>query len=96
MRQVSFKMTFLLDSTERNSVAAASSCLLRGSVLLSELLKLRNTLAHHLHNSVEKGADLSNLQRLPDILTSRQTCQYCPQKLNCALYERCLFFSAVC
>uniref|UniRef100_A0A8C7Y0A8 DNA replication ATP-dependent helicase/nuclease n=1 Tax=Oryzias sinensis TaxID=183150 RepID=A0A8C7Y0A8_9TELE len=52
-----------------------------------ELLKLRNTLAHHLHNSVEKGADLSNLQRLPDILTSRQTCQYCPQKLNCALYE---------
>uniref|UniRef100_A0A8C7Y3M3 DNA replication ATP-dependent helicase/nuclease n=1 Tax=Oryzias sinensis TaxID=183150 RepID=A0A8C7Y3M3_9TELE len=55
-----------------------------------ELLKLRNTLAHHLHNSVEKGADLSNLQRLPDILTSRQTCQYCPQKLNCALYERAL------
>ncbi|RVE74639.1 hypothetical protein OJAV_G00024120 [Oryzias javanicus] len=55
-----------------------------------ELLKLRNTLVHHLHRSVEKGADRSQLQRLPDILTSRQTCQYCPQKLNCALYERVL------
>lgn len=63
--------------------------------LLSELLKLRNTLVHHLHSSVEKGADRSNLQRLPDILSNRQTCQYCPQKLNCALYERCFFFSAV-
>uniref|UniRef100_A0A3B3D4K1 DNA replication ATP-dependent helicase/nuclease n=1 Tax=Oryzias melastigma TaxID=30732 RepID=A0A3B3D4K1_ORYME len=60
-----------------------------------ELLKLRNTLVHHLHSSVEKGADRSNLQRLPDILSNRQTCQYCPQKLNCALYERCFFFSTV-
>ncbi|KAI3377816.1 hypothetical protein L3Q82_008954 [Scortum barcoo] len=53
-----------------------------------ELLKLRNTLVHHIHNSVEKGADRSHLSRLPDILTNRQTCQYCPQKRNCALYER--------
>ncbi|MEQ2218565.1 hypothetical protein XENOCAPTIV_005039, partial [Xenoophorus captivus] len=30
----------------------------------------------------------SHLTRLPDILTNRQTCQYCPQKLSCALYER--------
>ncbi|XP_054892940.1 DNA replication ATP-dependent helicase/nuclease DNA2 isoform X3 [Poeciliopsis prolifica] len=53
-----------------------------------ELLKLRNSLVHHIKHFVEKGADRSRLSRLPDILTSRQTCQYCPQKLNCALYER--------
>ncbi|KAG7236010.1 hypothetical protein INR49_001408 [Caranx melampygus] len=53
-----------------------------------ELLKLRNTLVHHIHNCVEKGAEWSSLSRLPDILTNRQTCQYCPQKINCALYER--------
>ncbi|CAG5854382.1 unnamed protein product [Menidia menidia] len=53
-----------------------------------ELLKLRNTLVHHIHNYVVKGADQSHLSRLPDILTDRQTCRYCPQRLNCALYER--------
>lgn len=53
-----------------------------------ELLKLRNTLVHHIHNCVEKEAERSCLSRLPDILTNRQTCQYCPQKRNCALYER--------
>ncbi|XP_070763238.1 DNA replication ATP-dependent helicase/nuclease DNA2 [Enoplosus armatus] len=53
-----------------------------------ELLKLRNTLVHHIHNSVEKEAGQSRLSRLPDILTNRQTCQYCPQRRNCALYER--------
>ncbi|XP_061600610.1 DNA replication ATP-dependent helicase/nuclease DNA2 [Cololabis saira] len=53
-----------------------------------ELLKLRNTLVHHIHNSVEKGARGSYLSRLPDILTDRQTCRYCPQRINCALYER--------
>ncbi|KAM6943298.1 DNA replication ATP-dependent helicase/nuclease DNA2 isoform 2-T2 [Xenentodon cancila] len=53
-----------------------------------ELLKLRNTLVHHIHNSVEKGAHGSYLTRLPDILTDRQTCRYCPQRMNCALYER--------
>ncbi|KAM4743543.1 DNA replication ATP-dependent helicase/nuclease DNA2 [Anableps anableps] len=53
-----------------------------------ELLKLRNSLVHHISHCVEKGADQSHLSRLPDILTNRQTCQYCPQKLNCALYER--------
>ncbi|XP_010730652.3 DNA replication ATP-dependent helicase/nuclease DNA2 isoform X3 [Larimichthys crocea] len=55
-----------------------------------ELLKLRNTLVHHIHNCVEKEAGRSHLSRLPDILTNRQTCQYCPQKRNCALYERAL------
>ncbi|XP_041793054.1 DNA replication ATP-dependent helicase/nuclease DNA2 isoform X2 [Chelmon rostratus] len=53
-----------------------------------ELLKLRNTLVHHIHNCVEKEAERSRLSRLPDILTNRQTCQYCPQRRNCALYER--------
>lgn len=55
---------------------------------MAELLKLRNTLVHHIHNCVEKEAERSCLSRLPDILTNRQTCQYCPQKRNCALYER--------
>ncbi|XP_040891636.1 DNA replication ATP-dependent helicase/nuclease DNA2 [Toxotes jaculatrix] len=55
-----------------------------------ELLKLRNTLVHHIHNCVEKKAERSLLSRLPDILTNRQTCQYCPQRRNCALYERAL------
>ncbi|XP_054475788.1 DNA replication ATP-dependent helicase/nuclease DNA2 [Anoplopoma fimbria] len=55
-----------------------------------ELLKLRNTLVHHIHNCVEKEAKRSRLSKLPDILTDRQTCQYCPQKRNCALYERAL------
>ncbi|XP_076582041.1 DNA replication ATP-dependent helicase/nuclease DNA2 [Chaetodon auriga] len=53
-----------------------------------ELLKLRNTLVHHIHNCVEKEAERSRLSRLPDIVTDRQTCQYCPQRRNCALYER--------
>uniref|UniRef100_A0A3B5AHF5 DNA replication ATP-dependent helicase/nuclease n=1 Tax=Stegastes partitus TaxID=144197 RepID=A0A3B5AHF5_9TELE len=59
-----------------------------------ELLKLRNTLVHHIHNSVEQEAERSRLSRLPDILTNRQTCQYCPQKRNCALYERAVDPSA--
>ncbi|XP_055363244.1 DNA replication ATP-dependent helicase/nuclease DNA2 isoform X2 [Betta splendens] len=53
-----------------------------------ELLKLRNTLVHHIHKCVEKQAERSSLSRLPDVLTNRQTCQYCPQRRNCALYER--------
>ncbi|XP_026149043.1 DNA replication ATP-dependent helicase/nuclease DNA2 isoform X2 [Mastacembelus armatus] len=53
-----------------------------------ELLKLRNNLVHYIHNCMEKGAEHSRLSRLPDILTDRQTCQYCPQRRNCALYER--------
>ncbi|XP_062417774.1 DNA replication ATP-dependent helicase/nuclease DNA2 [Pungitius pungitius] len=53
-----------------------------------ELLKLRNTLVHHIHNCVEKEAKRSRLSQIPEILTNRRTCQYCPQKRNCALYER--------
>ncbi|XP_058484669.1 DNA replication ATP-dependent helicase/nuclease DNA2 [Solea solea] len=59
-----------------------------------ELLKLRNTLVHHIHHCVSKGAKPSRLSRLPDILTNRQACQYCPQKINCALYERAVDGSA--
>ncbi|XP_038150568.1 DNA replication ATP-dependent helicase/nuclease DNA2 [Cyprinodon tularosa] len=53
-----------------------------------ELLKLRNSLVHHISHSVERGSDRSRLSSLPEILTDRKSCQYCPQKLNCALYER--------
>ncbi|XP_017274119.1 DNA replication ATP-dependent helicase/nuclease DNA2 [Kryptolebias marmoratus] len=53
-----------------------------------ELLKLRNTLVHHINNCVKKSADRSRLSRLPEMLTNRQTCKYCPQRLNCALYQR--------
>ncbi|KAM8894285.1 DNA replication ATP-dependent helicase/nuclease DNA2 isoform 2-T2 [Spinachia spinachia] len=53
-----------------------------------ELLKLRNSLVHHIHNCVEKEAKRSRLSQIPEILTDRRTCQYCPQKRNCALYER--------
>ncbi|KAK2854168.1 hypothetical protein Q5P01_006829 [Channa striata] len=53
-----------------------------------ELLKLRNTLVHHIHNCVEKEAERSRLSRLPDIVSNRQPCHYCPQRRNCALYER--------
>ncbi|XP_069030561.1 DNA replication ATP-dependent helicase/nuclease DNA2 [Embiotoca jacksoni] len=60
-----------------------------------ELLKLRNTLVHHIHNCVAKEAERSCLSRLPDILTNRQPCQYCPQKRNCALYERAVDPSSV-
>ncbi|KAF7669381.1 hypothetical protein LDENG_00193020 [Lucifuga dentata] len=60
-----------------------------------ELLKLRNTLVHHIHNCVEKETDQSRLSRLPDILTNRQTCQYCPQRRNCALYERAIDSNSV-
>uniref|UniRef100_H3D8F0 DNA replication ATP-dependent helicase/nuclease n=1 Tax=Tetraodon nigroviridis TaxID=99883 RepID=H3D8F0_TETNG len=55
-----------------------------------ELLKLRNTLVHHLHNCVERRGEKSRLAPLPDILSNRQTCQYCPQSRNCALYQRAL------
>ncbi|XP_056268651.1 DNA replication ATP-dependent helicase/nuclease DNA2 isoform X2 [Pseudoliparis swirei] len=55
-----------------------------------ELLKLRNTLVHHIHTCVEKQDKRSRLSKLPDILTDRRTCQYCPQQRNCALYERAL------
>ncbi|KAJ3592791.1 hypothetical protein NHX12_005130 [Muraenolepis orangiensis] len=54
----------------------------------AELLKLRNTLAHHLSSVVEKGPEGSRLSPLPEVLADRQVCQYCPQRRNCALYAR--------
>lgn len=59
-------------------------------LVISELLKLRNTLVHYVHRCVRKEAERSRLSALPDILTNRQTCQFCPQSFNCALYERCV------
>ncbi|XP_053720332.1 DNA replication ATP-dependent helicase/nuclease DNA2 [Synchiropus splendidus] len=53
-----------------------------------ELLKLRNTLVHYIHNCVTKDGACSRLARLPDIVEDRKTCQYCPQRRNCALMER--------
>ncbi|XP_068172042.1 DNA replication ATP-dependent helicase/nuclease DNA2 [Antennarius striatus] len=55
-----------------------------------ELLKLRNTLVHHIHHCVEQEAGRSHLSRLPDMVSNRQICQYCPQRRNCALYERAI------
>ncbi|XP_061132946.1 DNA replication ATP-dependent helicase/nuclease DNA2 [Syngnathus typhle] len=55
-----------------------------------ELLKLRNTMAHYVHNCVQKGVEGSRLARLPDMVTDKKTCHYCPQRRNCALYERVL------
>ncbi|XP_061557385.1 LOW QUALITY PROTEIN: DNA replication ATP-dependent helicase/nuclease DNA2 [Phycodurus eques] len=55
-----------------------------------ELLKLRNTMVHYVHNSVQKGVEGSRLARLPDIVTDKKVCHYCPQRRNCALYERVL------
>lgn len=62
---------------------------LRNPALLhSELLKLRNTLVHHARRLVERRGGRSLLSPLPDILTDRQTCRYCPQSRSCALYQR--------
>lgn len=61
-----------------------------GHVDRRELIKLRNTIAHHIHNSIEKKDEKSQLLKLPEIVSNRQTCQYCPQRRNCALYERVL------
>ncbi|XP_019751423.1 DNA replication ATP-dependent helicase/nuclease DNA2 [Hippocampus comes] len=55
-----------------------------------ELLKLRNTMVYYVHNRVRKGVGGSRLARLPDMVTDKNTCHYCPQRRNCALYERVL------
>uniref|UniRef100_A0A674F7F7 DNA replication ATP-dependent helicase/nuclease n=1 Tax=Salmo trutta TaxID=8032 RepID=A0A674F7F7_SALTR len=52
-----------------------------------ELLKLRNTLAHHIGNSMEKEGK-TRMAPLPGIITDRQACKWCPQIRNCALYDR--------
>ncbi|KAL0964691.1 hypothetical protein UPYG_G00327630 [Umbra pygmaea] len=53
-----------------------------------ELLKLRNTLAHHLGNRMEEGRGQTGMTKLPEIITDRQACKWCPQIRNCALYDR--------
>ncbi|XP_021436666.2 DNA replication ATP-dependent helicase/nuclease DNA2 [Oncorhynchus mykiss] len=54
-----------------------------------ELLKLRNTLAHHVGNSMEKEGK-TRMAPLPGIITDRQACKWCPQIRNCALYDRAI------
>ncbi|KAI1896982.1 hypothetical protein AGOR_G00100520 [Albula goreensis] len=61
-----------------------------------ELMKLRNTLAHYLGNSVVHGEDgKPHLATLPDIITNQQVCKYCPQIRTCALYSRAVEHSIV-
>ncbi|KAL2083251.1 hypothetical protein ACEWY4_021024 [Coilia grayii] len=56
-----------------------------------ELVKLRNVLAHHLGNNLKKvEGGPTQLTPLPDVVSDRQTCKYCPQKQNCAVYNRAL------
>uniref|UniRef100_A0A8C9RWL4 DNA replication ATP-dependent helicase/nuclease n=1 Tax=Scleropages formosus TaxID=113540 RepID=A0A8C9RWL4_SCLFO len=59
-----------------------------------ELLKLRNTLAHHLGNSlVQEDGKHPQLAPLPPIISDSMACKYCPQRRNCALYNRCSHIS---
>ncbi|XP_036411425.1 DNA replication ATP-dependent helicase/nuclease DNA2 [Megalops cyprinoides] len=54
-----------------------------------ELLKLRNTLVHHVVNSVVRGEEgTPRLAPLPAVTVDQQACKYCPQKRNCSLYSR--------
>ncbi|XP_041921126.1 DNA replication ATP-dependent helicase/nuclease DNA2 isoform X1 [Alosa sapidissima] len=57
-----------------------------------ELIKLRNMLAHHLGNNLEKaeGGSSTRLTPLPDVISDQQACRYCPQKQNCAVYNKAL------
>ncbi|MBN3295920.1 DNA2 nuclease, partial [Amia calva] len=53
-----------------------------------ELLKLRNTLAYYLGNSIERVEEAARLAALPSVISDRQACKYCSQRRNCALYNR--------
>lgn len=56
-----------------------------------ELIKLRNLLAHHLGNNLEKkDGGPTCLAPLPEIISDRQACKYCPQRQNCAIYNKAL------
>ncbi|XP_061089148.1 DNA replication ATP-dependent helicase/nuclease DNA2 isoform X1 [Conger conger] len=53
-----------------------------------ELVKLRNTLAYYLGNTVMRDeGGMPHVAPLPDI-SNCQACKYCPQMRNCALYNR--------
>ncbi|XP_057197424.1 DNA replication ATP-dependent helicase/nuclease DNA2 [Triplophysa rosa] len=53
-----------------------------------ELIKIRNSLAHHRGNNLVKVDGNSHMAPLPAIVSDQQTCKYCPQRRNCALYNR--------
>ncbi|TSK22614.1 DNA replication ATP-dependent helicase/nuclease DNA2 [Bagarius yarrelli] len=53
-----------------------------------ELIKLRNSLVYHLSNSLIKLEVKSQMACLPEVISDRQACKYCPQRRNCALYYR--------
>uniref|UniRef100_A0A8C2KX37 DNA replication ATP-dependent helicase/nuclease n=1 Tax=Cyprinus carpio TaxID=7962 RepID=A0A8C2KX37_CYPCA len=53
-----------------------------------ELVKIRNSLAHHIGNRLVKVEGRSQMAPLPAIVSDKQACKYCPQKRNCAVYSR--------
>ncbi|XP_054584687.1 DNA replication ATP-dependent helicase/nuclease DNA2 [Eptesicus fuscus] len=56
-----------------------------------ELLKLRNQMAFSLFHRISKpatGKEKTELNPLPQIVEDQQTCKYCSQVGNCALYSR--------
>ncbi|XP_016053872.1 PREDICTED: DNA replication ATP-dependent helicase/nuclease DNA2 isoform X1 [Miniopterus natalensis] len=56
-----------------------------------ELLKLRNQMAFSLFHRISKsstGKEKTELAPLPQIIEEQQTCKYCSQVGNCALYSR--------
>uniref|UniRef100_W5LPB2 DNA replication ATP-dependent helicase/nuclease n=1 Tax=Astyanax mexicanus TaxID=7994 RepID=W5LPB2_ASTMX len=53
-----------------------------------ELIKLRNLLAHHVGKSIVKENGKSQMAPLPAVVSDQQTCKYCPQRRNCAVYNR--------
>uniref|UniRef100_A0A672SJL0 DNA replication ATP-dependent helicase/nuclease n=1 Tax=Sinocyclocheilus grahami TaxID=75366 RepID=A0A672SJL0_SINGR len=52
-----------------------------------ELIKIRNSLAHHIGNNLIKVDGRSQMAPLPAIVSDQQACKYCPQKRNCAVYN---------
>ncbi|XP_076831088.1 DNA replication ATP-dependent helicase/nuclease DNA2 [Brachyhypopomus gauderio] len=53
-----------------------------------ELLKLRNVLAHHVAKNLVGLDGRSYMAPIPAMISDRQACKYCPQRRNCALYNR--------
>ncbi|XP_006089811.3 DNA replication ATP-dependent helicase/nuclease DNA2, partial [Myotis lucifugus] len=56
-----------------------------------ELLKLRNQMAFSLSHRISRpatGKEKTELTPLPQIIEEQQTCKYCSQVGNCALYSR--------
>uniref|UniRef100_A0A8C2Y373 DNA replication ATP-dependent helicase/nuclease n=1 Tax=Capra hircus TaxID=9925 RepID=A0A8C2Y373_CAPHI len=55
-----------------------------------ELLRLRNQMAFSLFHRINKstGEEKTKLDPLPEIIEEQQTCKYCSQMGNCALYSR--------